>query len=470
MDPHQRVHLRRLLIGQDELGAAGPVSRMPPLEEPSVGVPIRRREPLTHRRRNNTTLGSAGRRHPFHESATLRACLDPSQRFQRAYRARPFFRHRSVVAPRLAGREQPTIQSCSHSIPHEQLHLGKPKSETAGADSQEQSRATESRLMSSAAVAGADGLLAVGGAQAIAALAFGVFSPPCDVVVGPGNRWVTAAKKHLFGEIGIDGLAGPSEIVVIANGTSDPRLVAADLLAQAEHDPDAVPILITDEPHLVLQVEEILIEGLVSLCTAAVASPALNGGYAIVVKDLDEAIDLCDRIAPEHLALHVEAPHTIAARLSDYGSLFIGDVSAEVFADYGAGPNHVLPTGGGARFQSDLSVATFLRSPTWMTISQPEMMSSDAAQFARLEGLQGHIRAPIYVSKPVSAPVAVVDLGSGQRDGSTRPVHRRHRRRRLLLRSEEPVAAGHQRKHQPTPRSILPQRLRHVQAHPTRPR
>ena len=130
-----------------------------------------------------------------------------------------------------------------------------------------------------------------------------------------------------------------------------------------------------------------------SLSTAEVASPALNGGYAIVVKDLDEAIDLCDRIAPEHLALHVAAPHTIAARLSDYGSLFIGDTSAEVFADYGAGPNHVLPTGGGARFQSGLSVATFLRSPTWMTISQPEMMSSDAAQFARLEGLQGHIRA-----------------------------------------------------------------------------
>jgi phosphoribosyl-ATP pyrophosphohydrolase/phosphoribosyl-AMP cyclohydrolase/histidinol dehydrogenase len=247
--------------------------------------------------------------------------------------------------------------------------------------------------LAAAAVAGAEGLLAVGGAQAIAALAFGVFSPSCDIVVGPGNRWVTAAKKHLFGEIGIDGLAGPSEIVVVADATSDPRLVAADLLAQAEHDPDAVPTLITLEPSLILAVEEILLEELVSLSTADIASSALDGGYAIVVENLDAAVDLCDRIAPEHLALHVEAPHTIAERFSNFGSLFIGDASAEVFADYGAGPNHVLPTGGGARFQSGLSVATFLRSPTWMTISQSEMMSSDAAQFARLEGLEGHMRA-----------------------------------------------------------------------------
>ncbi|MCH7583669.1 MAG: histidinol dehydrogenase [Acidobacteria bacterium] len=247
--------------------------------------------------------------------------------------------------------------------------------------------------LAAAAVAGADGLLAVGGAQAIAALAFGVFTPPCDVVVGPGNRWVTAAKKHLYGEIGIDGLAGPSEIVVIADGTSDPRLVAADLLAQAEHDPDAVPALITLEPSLIPAVEEILAEGLESLSTADVASSALDGGYAVVVEDLDEAADLCNRIAPEHLALHVEAPDTIAERLSDYGSLFIGDASAEVFADYGAGPNHVLPTGGGARFQSGLSVTTFLRSPTWMTIDETGAIRRDTAQFARLEGLEAHARA-----------------------------------------------------------------------------
>lgn len=247
--------------------------------------------------------------------------------------------------------------------------------------------------MAAAAIAGADGLLAVGGAQAIAALAFGVLSPPCDVVVGPGNRWVTAAKKHLFGEIGIDGLAGPSEIVVIADATSDPLLVAADLLAQAEHDPNALPILITDEPHLVLEVERLLAEELASLATPDVASSALEAGYAVVVEDLAEAVHLADLIAPEHLALHVQAPHSFAESFTAYGSLFIGDTSAEVFADYGVGPNHVLPTGRGARFQSGLSVATFLRSPTWMTMSEPDMIRPDTARFARLEGLQAHARA-----------------------------------------------------------------------------
>ncbi len=247
--------------------------------------------------------------------------------------------------------------------------------------------------LAAAALGEADGLLAIGGAQAIAAMAFGVFSPPCDVVVGPGNRWVTAAKKHLFGEIGIDGLAGPSEIVVIADESSDPRLVAADLLAQAEHDPDALAILITDQPHLIQQVERILAKELATLPTAEAASSALDGGYAVVVDDMDKALELCDQIAPEHLALHVEAPHKMTEHLSAYGSLFLGHASAEVFADYGAGPNHVLPTGGGARFQSGLSVTTFLRAPTWMTMKEPGVIGGDAAGFARLEGLEAHARA-----------------------------------------------------------------------------
>ncbi len=247
--------------------------------------------------------------------------------------------------------------------------------------------------LAAAALAGADGLLAIGGAQAIAALAFGVLSPQCDVVVGPGNRWVTAAKKHLFGEIGIDGLAGPSEIVIVADRTSDPRLVAADMLAQAEHDTDALPILITTAPHLVPEVERILTEELASLPTAEVASSALENGFAVVVDNLDEAVELCDRIAPEHLALHIEAPDQITKRFSAYGSLFVGHSSAEVLADYGAGPNHVLPTGGGARFQSGLAVTTFLRSPTWMTIAQPGLIAADAAELARLEGLEAHARA-----------------------------------------------------------------------------
>jgi len=247
--------------------------------------------------------------------------------------------------------------------------------------------------LAAAAVAGADGLLAIGGAQAIAALAFGVFGPSSDVVVGPGNRWVTAAKKHLYGEIGIDGLAGPSEIVVVADATANPCLVAADLLAQAEHDPEALPILITDTPDLIPDVERFLSAELETLPTAAIAEPALDGGYAVAVSDMDAAAELCDRIAPEHLALHVEDPETVAGLFNSYGSLFVGEGSAEVFADYGAGPNHVLPTDGGARFQSGLSVMTFLKAPTWLTLHDPASTAKDAARLARLEGLEAHARA-----------------------------------------------------------------------------
>ncbi len=247
--------------------------------------------------------------------------------------------------------------------------------------------------LAAAAIAGADGLLAIGGAQAIAALAFGVFGPPSHVVVGPGNRWVTAAKKHLYGEIGIDGLAGPSEIAVVADATADPRLVAADLLAQAEHDPEALPILVTDVPGLIPEVERILSTELDTLPTAAIAGPALDGGYAVAVSDMDEAVGLCDRIAPEHLALHVEDPDAIAGLFTSYGSLFVGEGSAEVFADYGAGPNHVLPTDGGARFQSGLSVMTFLKAPTWLMLDDPAATAEDAARLARLEGLEAHARA-----------------------------------------------------------------------------
>ena len=247
--------------------------------------------------------------------------------------------------------------------------------------------------LAAAAISGADGLLAIGGAQAIAALAFGVLSPACDLVIGPGNRWVTAAKKYLFGEVGIDGLAGPSEIVIIADATADASRVASDLLAQAEHDPDALPILMTDSRQVIRDVEKALADQLASLPTQGVASSALEGGAAILVDDMDQAVELGDRLAPEHLALHVADPEEMAVRLSAYGSLFVGAKSAEVFADYGAGPNHVLPTGRGARFQSGLSVATFLRASTWITMSDPDVIAKDAADLARLEGLEAHARA-----------------------------------------------------------------------------
>lgn len=247
--------------------------------------------------------------------------------------------------------------------------------------------------LAAAAVAGADGLVALGGAQAIAALAFGTVSPPCDVVVGPGNRWVTAAKKHLYGEIGIDGLNGPSEILVIADGEADAELVAADLLAQAEHDPEAVPALVTTSGPLAVAVDDAIGRQLEDLPTSAIAIEALRNGFCLVVDSLDEAVAAADRHAPEHLALHVVDPAPLVAGLGSYGSVFVGGESAETFADYGIGPNHVLPTGGTARFQSGLSVMTFLRSPTWSRLDDPNDLVEDTALLARLEGLEAHARA-----------------------------------------------------------------------------
>ncbi len=248
-------------------------------------------------------------------------------------------------------------------------------------------------MQAAAALAGADGLLAVGGAQAVAALAFGTVSPECDLIVGPGNRWVTAAKKHLYGEIGIDGLAGPSEILVIADETADPHRVAADLLAQAEHDVDALPLLITTSPRMVDEVDRALTAQLTDLPTSEIAGEALGNGHYLVVGTLDEARAASDRLAPEHLALHVEDPEGLARELGSYGSLFLGGDSAEAFADYGVGPNHVLPTGGGARYQSGLSVLTFLRSPTWSRLDDPTLLVDDTVLLARLEGLEAHARA-----------------------------------------------------------------------------
>ncbi len=249
--------------------------------------------------------------------------------------------------------------------------------------------------LAAAGIAGADGLITIGGAQAIGALAFGTVSPACDMVVGPGNAWVTAAKKHLYGEIGIDGLAGPSEIVVIADRGADPALVAADLLAQAEHDPLAEPVLITTDSRLLDAVQLELIEQLEDLPTASVARSALSRGFAVVVDSVQDAADISEHLAPEHLALHVADPDLLSQQLTAYGSLFIGDASAEALADYGVGPNHVLPTGGGARFQSGLSVFTFLRTPTWLRIDDASATASDAALLARLEGLEAHARAAL---------------------------------------------------------------------------
>lgn len=254
--------------------------------------------------------------------------------------------------------------------------------------------------LAACAVAGVEGLIAAGGAQAVAALAYGAGPvPACDVVVGPGNRWVTAAK-HLVGDTArIDMLAGPSELLVLADASADPVLVASDLLAQAEHDPQALPMLITTDGRLPALVDTALHEQLAGLPTGEVARAALANGFCVQVSDLDSAAELCNRIAPEHLSLVVRDPSGLAPRLVNQGALFIGNGSAEVFGDYGAGPNHVLPTGGTARHSGGLSVFTFLKASTWLRIddaSAARGMAEDAAVMARLEGLEAHARAALH--------------------------------------------------------------------------
>lgn len=248
--------------------------------------------------------------------------------------------------------------------------------------------------LAAAFAAGADALLAVGGAQAIGALAFGAGEvPACDAIVGPGNRWVTAAKQRVAGLVAIDMLAGPSELVVLADDTADPALIASDLLAQAEHDTDALPVLVSLDPSLPDRVRAELAVRLEALPTAATARASLEHGFAIVEPDEGRAFAIVDQLAPEHLQILTRDPGLAADRIRNAGALFLGPKSAEVLGDYGSGPNHVLPTSRGARSRAGLSVFTFLRIRTWMELDEPAEIARDAAALARLEGLEAHARA-----------------------------------------------------------------------------
>jgi phosphoribosyl-ATP pyrophosphohydrolase/phosphoribosyl-AMP cyclohydrolase/histidinol dehydrogenase len=262
--------------------------------------------------------------------------------------------------------------------------------------------------LAAAALAGAEAVLCAGGAQAIAALVGGVAGlPACDAVVGPGNRWVTAAKQLVAGQVRIDMLAGPSELLVVADGTADPRWVAADLLAQAEHDPDAVPVLTTWDRGLPGRVATALERQLADLPTAAVARQALARGGVIPVDHPAGAAAVADALAPEHLQLAVADPRGLLARCEHWGAAFLGHGSAEVLGDYGAGPNHTLPTGGTARSSGGLWVGTFLRARTWLEVdpgaAEAGQLLDDTARLARLEGLEAHARAADVRQRPPQA-------------------------------------------------------------------
>ena len=253
--------------------------------------------------------------------------------------------------------------------------------------------------LAAAYLAGADGVLCIGGAQAVGALASGICGfPPADMIVGPGNRWVTAAKQIISGRIGIDMLAGPSELMIVADDSADPTTVAADLLAQAEHDPEALPVLISLSRDMIDHVNAELEKGLASLPeeNRATAEPALSNGYAVYADSMDTAVRIANTHAPEHLELLLKDAKDVAHLFKECGGLFIGSLAAEVIGDYGAGPNHTLPTGGTARHKGGLSVLNFLRVRTWIHIEDQlaaQPVYKDATKLGRIEGLEGHARS-----------------------------------------------------------------------------
>ncbi len=246
-------------------------------------------------------------------------------------------------------------------------------------------------------IAGVDEIYAVGGAQAIAAFSYGTDEiAPVDMIVGPGNRFVTEAKRQCYGQVGIDFVAGPSEVLVIADGSGTPAIVAADLLAQSEHDINAKGMVVTTDEAFGYAVMEEVEKQLQVLPTAEIARKSWETyGEVVVVDSLDEAVDMVNAYAPEHLELNVKEPEALIPGLCNYGSMFIGENTAEVFGDYASGTNHTLPTLKAARYTGGVWVGTFLKTCTHQTMT-PEAMKNLAPLVSRLadgEGLKGHKQA-----------------------------------------------------------------------------
>ena len=255
---------------------------------------------------------------------------------------------------------------------------------------------TNQTVMAAAYVAGVDEIWRVGGAQAIAALAYGTERiRPVDVITGPGNAWVAEAKRQLYGVVGIDMVAGPSEIVVVADGQNDPEWIAADLLSQAEHDPTSQSILFTDNAEFASQVAAAVDAQIATLSTGAVARASWTDfGAIIVVNDLEGAMPLVNRLAAEHLELAVDDDRAerLFALVRHAGSVFLGRMTPEAIGDYVAGPNHVLPTGRRARFASGLSVLDFMKRTSFIALDQRAIhkIGPAAATLADAEGLPAH--------------------------------------------------------------------------------
>jgi histidinol dehydrogenase len=252
-------------------------------------------------------------------------------------------------------------------------------------------------VLAAAHRAGVDEIYRVGGAQAVAAMAYGTGTiAPVDRIVGPGNAYVAEAKRQVFGHVGIDAIAGPSEVVILADTNNDPRRIAIDLLAQAEHDEAAQSILITDCPKLAQAVAEAVAREIPTLPRAAIAGASWAAHGAIIeVRDWDEAVALVNRLAAEHVQLMLAEPERVFAGIRHAGAVFLGAYCPEAVGDYIAGPNHVLPTGRTARFSSGLSVFDFLKRTTWVAADEGVLarIGPDAVALARAEGLDAHARS-----------------------------------------------------------------------------
>ena len=248
-------------------------------------------------------------------------------------------------------------------------------------------------------LAGVDEIYAVGGAQAIAAFSYGTKQiAPVDLIVGPGNRYVTEAKRQCYGQVGIDFVAGPSEVLILADHTARAEAAAADLLAQSEHDPNAKGIPVTTDETLGLAVIDAVEKQLETLETAPIARQSWNAyGEVLLAASVQEAIDLANELAPEHLELTMEHPDEILPYLYNYGSLFMGGHTAEVFGDYASGTNHTLPTLGAARYTGGVWVGTFLKTCTHqsMTPKASQNLAPLVARMAKGEGLAGHAQAAL---------------------------------------------------------------------------
>jgi len=264
---------------------------------------------------------------------------------------------------------------------------------------------TNKLVLAAAYISGVDTVITVGGAQAIAALAYGTESvPKVDKIVGPGNIYVATAKRAVFGQVGIDMIAGPSEILIICDGNTDPDWIAMDLFSQAEHDEDTQSILLCPDKAFIDKVEKSIEKLLPSMDRKDIIKTALkNRGALIHTKDMDDAIAISNRIAPEHLELSVENPEALLDSIKHAGAIFMGKYTCEVLGDYCAGPNHVLPTSGTARFSSPLGVYDFQKKSSLIMASRESAntLGKIAATLADGEGLQAHAKSAMYrVNKP----------------------------------------------------------------------